>query len=394
MLVRQHNESMLIRIFRTAWIGLTLTLVMVVLELSCGHSDGVLRIKAGQTITRGLAATDGRGVLSFEGESGQVLMVNRAENENFLDDKADKLVLVPPGASESEAIPMIQDDGLGCWVGPLSKTGAYQLILRRSSDKLYRLRITLMAPNDPRVDPGISPGQVSMDTTLWGTGFSLSRQPFDPPHFDGVEDNWPAHLALVTKNLQFRIMSVEGIKNTPWEDDRWLKGLARLESALKPGGKIPAPDVLPLAVYQDAGLCFWGKQELVEGKGWRGLRWIGWYAQDCSGGPVTDPEPMNYILEAVSRNGRHYVMVFADIAYLHPTSDWQRILDEEDEKTVRLVNPKPVGRERSQAMDSIDEEEDRLLHHTVNLRLDQAEPISFKPDLRQLDAAVRSLELR
>lgn len=385
---------MLIRTLRTTWIGLAHTLAMAVLAPSCGHPDGVLRVRAGQTIACSLAPTGGRGVLKFEGVSGQVLMVNRAETENFLDDKADKLVLVPPGASESEAIPMLQDDGLGCWMGLLSRTGAYQLILRRPSDKLYRLSITLMAPDDPRIDPGISPGQVSMDTTLWGTGFSLSRQPFDPPHFDGVEDNWPAHLALVTKDFQFRVMSVEGIKNTPWEDDRWLKGLARLESALQPGGKIPTPDLLPLAVYQDAALCFWGKQELVEGKAWRGLRWIGWYAQDCSGGPVTDPEPMNYILEAISRNGRYFVMVFADIAYLHPSSDWQRILDDEDEKTARLVNPKPVGKERSQAIDAIDEEEDRLLRHTVNLRLDQAAPSSFKPDVRQLDAAVRTLELR
>jgi hypothetical protein len=351
-------------------------------------------MEGGRTITRNLAATDGRGVLRFEGKAGQVLMVNRAEAENSLDEKADKLILVPPGASESDGIQMVQGDGLGCWVGPLSKTGTYQLILRRPSKKLYRLRIALMAPHDPRLDPGVSPQQVSMDTTLWGTGFSLSRQPFDPPHFDGVEDNWPAHLALITRNLQFRIMSVEGIKKTPWEDDRWMSGFARLESDLQPGGKMTAPDLLPLAVYQDAHLCFWGKQEIVEGKAWRGLRWIGWYAQDCSGGPVTDPEPMNYILEAISRDGQYFIMIFADVAYLHPTSDWQRILDEEAEKTERLVNPKPVGRERDQAIDAIEEEEDRRLHQTVGLRLDQAEPSSFKPDLRHLDAAVRSLELR
>jgi hypothetical protein len=368
--------------------------VISALQFSSARADAVLHISPGRTITSDLRPGNGPAILTLKGTAGQVLMVNRAEGENFLDDKVDKLVLVPPGASESDGVSMVQNDGLGCWVGSLSKSGVYRLILRRSSDKLYRLRLTLMAANDPRVDPGISPGRVSMDTTLWGTGFSLSRQQFDPPHLDGLEDNWPAHFALTTKGLQFRIMSVEGIKQTPWEDDRWMPGFARLESALKPRGKIAAPDLLPLAVYLAAHLCFWGKQELIEGKAWLGLRWIGWYAQDCSGGPVTDPEPMNFIFEAISRNGKYFIMIFADIEYLHPTSDWGRILSEEAEKSEKLVDPSPVGRERNRAIEALEEEEDRLLHDTVNLRLDQAEPNSFKPDLRQLDDAVRSLGLR
>jgi hypothetical protein len=251
-----------------------------------------------------------------------------------------------------------------------------------------------MDEHDTRLDPGISPDRVSIDTTLWGTKGTLSPQPFYPPTFAGADDNWPAQLSLVTKDLQIRIMSVDGIKKTLWEDDRWMQGLARLESALRPGGMVATPDLLPLAVFQDAALCFWGKQEVVDGKTWRGFRWIGWYAQDCSGGPVTDPEPVNYIFEAISRDGKFFIMIFADIAYLHPTPEWQRILDKEDEKSEKLVNPLPIGRERSQAIDVLEEEEDRLLHHLVNLRLDQAQPSSFKPDLRQLDAAVHSLELR
>jgi hypothetical protein len=261
---------------------------------------------------------------------------------------------------------MIQEAGLGCWIGPLFKTGTYRLILRRSSSKSYRLRITLMEPHDPRVDPGISPRQVSMDTTLWGTAFSLSRQPFDPPHLDGLEDNWPAHLALITKGLEFRIMSVEGIKRTSWEDDRWPQGLARLESVLQPDGKTSPPDLLPLAVYQDAGLCFWGKQELVEGNAWRGLRWIGWYAQDCSGGPVTAPLPVKYVLEAISRDGKYFILMLADIEYLHPAPEWERTLKAEEEKAAKVIDPKPVGRERDKAIEAMDEEENRILRQVVN----------------------------
>lgn len=87
-------------------------------------------------------------------------------------------------------------------------------------------------------------------------------------------------------------------------------------------------------------------------------------------------------------------MLFADIDYLHPTPEWQKILDGEDKKSAKLVNPLPVGRKRTQALEALDEEENRLLRQSVNLGLEQAAPNSFKPDLRQLDAAVHSLELR
>lgn len=166
----------------------------LILEFSCTRIDAPLRIGIGQTITHDLAATDGRGVLRFEGESGQVLMVNRADPEHsVLDQKADKLILVPPLARESERIPMSKDDGPGYRVGPLTRTGIYELFLRRPSSKPYRLRLTLMDAHDPGLDPGISPDRVSFDATPWATVSTLSPQPFDPPTFDGREDNWPAH---------------------------------------------------------------------------------------------------------------------------------------------------------------------------------------------------------
>jgi hypothetical protein len=251
-----------------------------------------------------------------------------------------------------------------------------------------------MDAHDPRLDPAISPARVFLDTTLWGVSNALSARPFYPPTFDGLEDNWPAHLAIITKDLQFRIMSVEGIKKALSEDDRWTAGLARLESALRPGGRSATPDLLPLAIYQHSGLCFWGKQEIVEGKTWREMRWVGWYSQDCAGGPPSDPEPMNYILEAISRDGKFFILILADIAYLHPSPEWRRVLEEEDEKSARLIDSLTVGRERSRAIEALDEEENRLLRHAVNLHLDKAQPNSFKPNLRQLDAAAHSLDLR
>ncbi len=287
------------------------TVVAVALVLvSCSRRDASPRIGLGQTITHDLIVTDGRGVFRFEGVAGRTLMVNRDGSENsVLDEKVDRLILVPPGANESAGIPMSQDQGLGYWTGLLSRTGVYQLILRRPSNTPYRLRLTLMDAHDPRLDPGISPDRVSIDTTLWGVKTTLSPQSFYPPTFAGEDDNWPAQLALVTNDLQVRIMQVEGIRKTLGEDDRWMQALSRLESALHPGGKIASPDLLPLSGYQGAALCFWGKEEIVEGKTWRGLRWIGFYAQDCSGGPVSDPMPVNYIFEAISRDGKYFLML-------------------------------------------------------------------------------------
>jgi hypothetical protein len=113
-------------------IKLILVAAALAAECSCAHSESPLRVGLGQTVTRDVIATKGRGVFRFEGEG--TLMVNREGSEySVLDEKTDKLILVPPGTNESEGIPMSQDGGLGYWVGPLSKTGVYQLILRRSS---------------------------------------------------------------------------------------------------------------------------------------------------------------------------------------------------------------------------------------------------------------------
>ena len=247
-----------------------------------------------------------------------------------------------------------------------------------------------MDPHDPRVNPGISPSQVSMDTSLWWTAFSLSRQPYDPPRLDGIEDNWPAQLALVTKNLQVRIMSVEGLKKTPWEDSSWLQGLARLESALQPGGTVATPDLLPLAGFEDSRICYWGKEEKFESKSWQGLRWISLYEQGCAGDEWSSPLGINYVFEGISRDGRYFILMFADIADLHPPLKWKMMLDQ----FAKLYYSKPVPRERFQTVEEAEKVQEERVRDVANRHFDEAPPDSFKPDLRQLDAAVRSIELR
>jgi hypothetical protein len=55
---------------------LTLVATALILEFSCARIHAPLRIGLGETVTRELIVTDGRGALSFEGASGRVLMVN------------------------------------------------------------------------------------------------------------------------------------------------------------------------------------------------------------------------------------------------------------------------------------------------------------------------------
>ena len=198
--------------------------------------------------------------------------------------------------------------------------------------------------------------------------------------FGVVDDFWPAHLAAVSGHVELRIMALDGMKKTYPGDTEWSQGISRLESALRTREETVTPDELPLRGYQDAGLDFWGKQKRIEGKAWTGLRWIAWYSQ--GGLDTPDPIPLNYVFEAISRDGRYFIMVFANVEYTNPPEELLKIL-----------------RERSQLGGSAQSMEAfegllRSFQPRVCRRLDAAEPDSLKPSVRRLDALVSSIELK
>jgi hypothetical protein len=109
-----------------------------------------------------------------------------------------------------------------------------------------------------------------------------------------------------------------------------------------------------------------------------GPRWAGSRASpgvDCLGSAGMHRAVL--VAQAISKDGRYFVMIFADIEYLHPTPDRERILNEEAEKSGKLANALPIGRDEI-GLSKHRTEEDRPLQDTVNVRPGQAQPSSFQ----------------
>jgi hypothetical protein len=288
--------------------------------------------------------------------------------------------VIAPGDSESRVLPSEErsDSECGTWINVLPKTGLYRLLVRWPSNKPYVLRITLMDSRDPRLDAGITADRISIDWSTLGAPVALTLQPFEPVVFGFVDDFRPAHLAATTSSFEFRIMALDGIKKMQSDATLWSQGITRLESALRANSGPVPPDLLPLSGYQDAGIAFWGRQERLEGRTWVGMRWLGWYTQGGVG-DAADPIPLNYVFEAISRDGRYFIMMFADILFSNPPAELLR--------TVKVLNdPGPSAEAWEARM--------RALQPQVGRYLDEAGPDSFTPSIRQFDALARSIELK
>jgi len=356
--------------------------------LGCAPASTRLYISPGATIVREARAVGGSDVLEIEALAGQTLLLglnNGPEYVEYLGERSGKggLRVLPPGGSESRALPSRgrEDSDYGTWINVLPKTGVYHVLVQWSSSKPYLLRITLMDRHDPRLDPGITVERVSIDWSALGAPATLTLRPFEPMISGTVDDFWPAHLAAVTSSFQFRIMALDGIKKMQLGGTEWLQGISRLESALRAREEVATPDLLPLSGYQDAALYFWGQQERLEGKAWSGLRWIGWYSQGGLG-DTADPIPLNYVFEAVSRDGRYFIMMFANVEYRNPPGELLRMV--RDPSQLDGSNPSPKAYE----------EQLHALQPKVRRYLNEAEPSSFRPSVRGLDALARSIELK
>jgi hypothetical protein len=116
-----------------------------------------------------------------------------------------------------------------------------------------------------------------------------------------------------------------------------------------PPGQLPPGNV-------EAALRMGAREEIVENQSFRALRYVGYFAQD-----VTPPSnPISYILQGVSRDGRHFIMLSAQTSH------------------ASVAKP---GASTPAAM------------REVARRLAAATPDSFTPSLTQLDAVARSLRL-
>ena len=299
------------------------------------------------SITRHVPASS-REIYTVTASAGQTLLVN-------LENSDGELQVLGPGAGQTKPLPSVDLAGPSDWMNVIAKPGAYQIAVRTSSKKPYDLLITLMDPHDPRLDPGLTPDKVSLDLGAFGGKAKLSAQPFTPLLSGELDDGWPAHLTVENEKIEFRIMSFEGLKKRMARDAEWTKGLGRLEAALKPGGKTVPPDQLPPG-YVDAALMLGAREEIVENQSFRALRYLGHFAQE----EYPPMNPMSYILQGVSRDGRYFITMRARAS--HPS------LSKPGPNTPAAL--KEVAR-----------------------RLTAAAPDSFQPSLTQLDAIARSLRL-
>lgn len=290
-------------------------------------------------------------------------------------DPRESVSVQPPG-SDSVQLEALQKGG-DCWgnfVYALPTTGIYQVEFD-SGGRKASVDFSLIASDDPMVDPGIKPEEISIDFRSFAQRDRIAVVPYAVGCDEGDEP-WPTHLALDNGHFEFRIMQVAGYKKVFETGPNDVRAMTNLEAALRPSGKTVPGNELPYA-YKDR----WGayimsaRQELLEGQGWRGLRWV-----SGQGGDEDYPSlGLGYRFEGISNDGRYFILIRADIS--HP-----------DQK--RLLPPRQINGTPPKTWESSDPKDETRLRLQLEKSLAGADPVSFQPNLDALDAVVRSLRLK
>lgn len=333
-----------------------------------------IQVAQGATVILDRTPVSGHDLFAVPATAGQILLLElnaccaKCIKTEF--DKADEVRVVPAKAKDSQALAssLPSDQLPWYWMSVLPNSDLYYVSVHRPSRKRYSLRVTLMAAHDPRLDPGISVDRVSMNKDLLPKGQTLELKPYEPESFCELSDAWPAHLSSEGLGFELQIMSLDGLKKAWWGNPGGQEEISRLEVALRDS---EAPSTPPLAVFEDAALAYRGKLEIVESGSWRGVRWIAAYRQDR--GPVDNP--LRYIIEGISRDGRYFILISHGVEYLSPPKDLSHLSD------VEIMRLDDANRFRS-------------FQQRVNSALNAAPADSFKPSLIELGAATGSLELR
>src|SRR5258706_12647753 len=146
-----------------------------------------VRITAGATvsITKQIPASS-REIYTLAASAGQTLLVDLENGDG-------EVQVLGPGAIKP--LPSIELAGPTDWMNVLAKPGTYQIAVRTTSKKPYDLVITLMNPHDPRLDPGVTADQVSLDLGAFGCKAKLTPRPFTPLLTGELDEGWPAPLS-------------------------------------------------------------------------------------------------------------------------------------------------------------------------------------------------------
>jgi len=244
----------------------------------------------------------------------------------------------------------------------LPQTGTYKVLFAPLPGEKHGIDLAVLSSNDPIVNPGIKPAEVSIDFN----GLALKKQ-FGVVPLSMAEgclnDSWPSHLAVQSNHFELHVMQVAGYKEV-FPDD---KSMARLEAALQPEAKPVDSKNLPYANSGDAGTGMSARPELLKGEGWSGWRWIEGQSQDGD-----YPAHVSYAFEGITTDGRFFLVMRATIS--HPEH--------------KRLFPKA-----GQSNDSWGKQE-TAKRLQLEKSLAAADPASFQPNLDQLDAVIRSLKLK
>lgn len=311
------------------------------------------------------------GIVEFRltAKAGQVLHLRMHEDEWY-----PYLLVQGPGIGPRGVTPGGDSEGNRLYTLP--ETGTYTVVgqhaaTQGTNENNTVIQLALLNIDDPLIDPGIRPDQISLDAGDLAANAKWSLIPYS--HFEGyADDPWPSHFALQGAHIDFRIMPIAGYKKVVSSED-----MERLEAALRANGKGADPKKFPYSGYHDAALEVPTRPRLLQGEGWRGLRWIGQYSQDY----VCGFKYLTYVFEGISDDDKlFFMMQKTGVANPEVTA----ALDKACTDSLR-------GKNREEEFETFF---DKQMPAVFEREISGADPASFQPRLDQLDAIALSLKLK
>jgi len=337
-----------------------------------------IRIAAGESVTLNRPFTILDDVFELSAKAGQTLALEverEVLQEGDTGTDRDPRVFLASATHPKDLPTPVPFASCLRWMSVLPSTGVYHVVMPRRLGEPYSLRVSLLDPRDPMFDPGIAADRISIGGGLFPPGSTLTLKAFNPVDYmdycNGsklpMDGDLPARLCLEDEHAWLGIMSVEGVKkaNPGWVMNGDLAELERLTPVAVPRA--------PLFLWGNNGavLTHWGRRECFETKSWRGLRWLAEYSTER--GALRNP--LVYMFAAISGDNKYFIWLRADVDYVNGPPELFQLSDEQ----------------RAQLDDATTWE---TFQSKVKIALTNASPKSFKPDLDQLDAVVRSIDLR
>ena len=286
-------------------------------------------------------------------------------NDARLATEAEYSILVQPPEANSLPLNPLREGGrcASTWLYKLPTAGTYRVTFAPKGVS-HGLDITVLASRNAILDSGIKAEQIAIDFRGFAQKSQMHLAPYKSGDACDIDDlQAPAHWVVENGGFELRIMPLAGLKLLSLPDDP----IYNLEDAVRRNQTVADAQKLPYPSRDDSASVMTARQELLVGNGWRGLRWIGGYAQDGD-----YPVGLGYVFQGISDDGQFFILVRASISHAQQQRDVAEL-------------------EKANSNNAATETRMRLL---LEKTLTVAAPDSFRPNLGELDAVVRSLEFR